>query len=343
MLKKWLCLLLLPCTLYGNALCLKDKFAQAEPGSYLVTEQNRTYTLLHVYEKNAENMVLEEVTVPAARYQQNPVGWKTWLESGAPGHASWTHMQINLQSGAFEEVFSFTHQGWLDLSASDTFLTTLLNIPFQEVAPADRRRIGLPPGYNKPDHRKVWQPRLIVNGHPLGGVTFQAWKARWPSDGTELSRKIIEIYLPEERSTAGYPTYFPYWVEVEGKIGSAKVRVVDSGKGLSSPKPRLPHRAPHYVGEAMQRDGTLEIQLKAPAYFQDYLVLAEEDGLLGKWIPLPSKTTVQEGRTLLQISAQTLQENCDPGTSYHFIISPKEEPQICIESPNSFTYQQFQR
>jgi hypothetical protein len=218
--------------LEGYELTLKNKLAEAPLNSYVVLEQNKTYTFLHIYDKTPTSIVIEEISLPGSCKSQP---WRTWFESGAVGHTSWTRSRINLVTGHFEESYSLSKGNWIDTSSGDTFMATLLNLPFTAVLPEDRRKIGLPPGYGKRDMRPFWNPRLVVEGYIIPGVPFTAWKARWPGDGSELSYKIIELYLPENPSP-DYPSFFPYWFEVEGKLGSAKLRVVDSGFNAKGPQ-----------------------------------------------------------------------------------------------------------
>ncbi len=320
---------------------LKDKLAEAEPGSYLVTEQSKTYTFLHVYEKRGNSIVLEEVVIPAARFQRQ-LSWREWFERGAPGHTAWTLTQINLQSGTLEEVYSFPHQGWVDTSQADHFMTTLLNLHFKEVPDSQRRRIGLPPGYNKPDHRPIWSPRLVVEGTALQSIPFTAWKARWPSDGSELARKTIEVYLPEvvhSPATPHYPVYFPFWLEVEGKIGSAKIRVIDSGMSAHSPKPHLPRRAPQLIGNGSLIDKGLTLQLKSPSYFQEFVLIAEEESAcFSKTFVLPCQASQQDDLVTLFVPKEELDKFLTPGEHYRFSISPKDDLTLCVETPHAMTY-----
>lgn len=222
-------------SLISEELSLKQKFEEAQIGDYFVTEQNKTLTFLHIYDKRGDILMLEEVTIAAAGFARS-MDWKQWFEKGCPSHASWTISQMDLKSGKFLDSYSFTHNGWIDLSEDMNFFTTLMNLHFQRETDQERRKIGLPPGYGKPDHRPVWAPRLNYEGTTLKNIPFTVWKARWPNDGSELSRKIVEIYLPEKKEGATYPTYFPYWVELDGKMGSAKIRIIGSGKGAVSPK-----------------------------------------------------------------------------------------------------------
>lgn len=245
--RNFLFFLLLVCsTAAASEVCLKDKLAQANAGSFLVLEQNKTFTLFHIHQRKETSLVIEEVSIPAATFARNPMNWRMWFESGAPGHTCWTMSQIDLTTGNFEAAFSFTHKGWIDMSQSNPFLTTLLNLKFQEIPAMERKKVGLAPPYHKADQRPLWNPRLVMNGQIIPYVPFRAYKARWPSDGSELSRKIVEIYLPEsetaDQGSISYPIYFPYWLEVEGKIGSAKVRVVDSGMEAQSPRGSFPTR-----------------------------------------------------------------------------------------------------
>ncbi|MCH9627142.1 MAG: hypothetical protein S4CHLAM2_07770 [Chlamydiales bacterium] len=344
MMKK--CLLIfcfLSSLLFGNELCLKNKLAEAEPGSYIVTEQNKNFTLIHIHEKNPQSVVIEEVTIPAARFARARLPWRTWFEKGAPGHTSWTMSLVNLNTGTFEESFSFTHQGWINLSNSDSFFTTLLNLQFRPVPENKRRRVGLPPGYNKTDYRPYWNPLLTVDGERIPHIPFVSWVARWPSDGSELSRKYVEIYLPcsvDDPSVPAYPTYFPYWIEVDGKIGSAKVRIVDSGMGARSPKPPLPLRPPELIGEGKLIETGLALHLKTPPYYTDFLVIAEQsDAPLGKTFPLPCQTKqIDEQTVQLHIPQEQLTNLMTPGESYHFLISPKEDPQINLATKNPLQF-----
>ncbi|MCH9609009.1 MAG: hypothetical protein S4CHLAM45_02490 [Chlamydiales bacterium] len=233
--KKFLCLIFLSCTLFADVQ-LKTQFYTAEGGNYVVTEQGKTYAFLYIRERSNDTIFIEEVAIPASNFNRQKISWRDWFEQEAPGHTLWTISQIDLKTGTFKETYSYTHEGWIDTSASNSFLTTLLNLNFKEVAESERRRIGFPPGYGKPDKRPLWNPRLIVGGLKVANIPFAVYKGRWPKDQSELSCKQIDIYIPYASESEKFPTFFPYLVEVDGKIGSAKLRVVDSGVGVRSPK-----------------------------------------------------------------------------------------------------------
>ena len=76
---------------------------------------------------------------------------------------------------------------------------------------------------------------MVFEGKRVNGVGFDAWTTVWPHDGTEFfSGREIVIYTPEEE--ASYPSHFPYWIELTPAPIEQKIRVIDSGRGLSSPR-----------------------------------------------------------------------------------------------------------
>ncbi len=327
-------------TICAGEVQLKGKLAEAHSGSYLVIEQNKTFTFFHIYDRFDNAAIIEEVSIPTASFARNPMNWKLWFESGAPGHTSWIMSQVNLDTGVFEETFSFTHRGWIDMSSSNPFLTTLLNLRFQEVSMEQRRRIGLPPGHNKADHRPIWNPRLVVNGCVISNTSFYAYKARWPSDRTELSRKIIEIYLPADiqTETSWFPAYFPYWLEVDGKIGSAKARVVDSGFEARSPKPSLPKRSPQLTRDVECVSNGIVFHVKSPLYYKEFMIFAEDnEAFFGNMTPLPCSLSTEGEIVTLFVSNEELKKLPNQTSSYRFAISPKENPAIVLETRFSKT------
>lgn len=234
-------LLLSLITLHSTAHCqqiLRENFAKAKAGDYIVTAQGSTFTALHVRDKVGHNLVMEEISAPANRIPKQCYTWRQWIEAGAPGHTSWMIYNLDIDSGHMKEAFSYTKNCWFNIPEADNFLSKLLNLNFSIIPLENRKKIGP----NARDaatqlYRGVWNPRMIVNGQEVHNVRFSAWKTRWPNDSSELAGKMIEIYVPEESDL--YPSYFPYWLQISGMIGKAKVRIVDSGSGLISPKPLI--------------------------------------------------------------------------------------------------------
>lgn len=190
---------------------------------------------MHIYDKQQNTITIEEIAVPE-RCTPN-IGWKDWILQNAPGNTSWVMYDIDLQSGQMVRYYSFTKNGWYSIPDADNFLSKLLNLSLTKIPEESRKRVGPRPSPGGPDFRTLWQPRMVVDGRPVNKVLFDAWRTRWPRDSSELSGRVIEIYLPQESQI--YPSYFPYWLQINGAIGRAKVRIIDSGRGLRSPKPPL--------------------------------------------------------------------------------------------------------
>jgi hypothetical protein len=227
----FICLPLVFCHAAENELFLKDNLKFAKPGDYLVTMQNKNYSLLLVRSVEAGQISVEEITVPAVRLPSKPgFSWKRWIQEGAPKNSSWLLYKIKLPEGTMQQAYSYTRNEWVVVPQTQNFLSTLLNLKMQRIPQEERKRVGLKHSNDRPDDRPLWEPKLVFEGKTVPGVAFCAWRARWPKDGSGLSGKVIEAYLPKEEGS--YPAYFPYWMEVIGMVGKAKVRIVDAGSLL---------------------------------------------------------------------------------------------------------------
>lgn len=218
-------------SLQAEELVLRNNFQRAQPGDYIVISANKTQTLLLIDAKSSSRLTIEEVTIPECRH---PPGhrWREWLKQGAPGNTSWVKYDIDLQTGQMMHYYSFTKRNWFEIPDADNFLCKLLNLRFTQIPDNVRKRVG-PKTRSGPEMRPLWQPQMIVDGQPVKGVPFNAWRTRWSHDNSELSGKLIEVYLPKDSHR--YPAYFPYWLQISGVVGRAKVRIIDSGSNLHSP------------------------------------------------------------------------------------------------------------
>jgi hypothetical protein len=229
----------------ASPLYLRDNLKLAKTGDYIVTAQNKNYTLLHIYDRKNDTMTIEEITVPSNRFPRSIHSWKQWISQRAPGNTSWVMYTLNVTTGQMLEFYSLSKNAYYDTSQADSFLTTLLNLRLDPVLLEDRKRVGIPPFPGMTDRRPFWQPRMIVDGQEVRGVAFSAWQTEWPRDGSDLEGKFIEVYVPEKNDF--YPSYFPYWLQISGMIGSAKIRIVDSGSQMQSPAPPIESRRPHPI------------------------------------------------------------------------------------------------
>jgi hypothetical protein len=209
---------------------------QAIAGDFLVTVQNSNYTLFLISSADEQRLVVEEISIPEKAWKSKKYTWASWVAKGAPGHTSWVCYDIDLATGQLSDYYSFSRKGWLQVTDMDQFLTTLLKVKFHDITSEKRRKKGHAPSRGAHDHRPIWHPPLVFEGKQIADVSFRAWEATWPKDGSDLAGSTITVYLPETAGT--FPTYFPYWIEVSQKIGSGKLRIIDAGKQLSSPKQR---------------------------------------------------------------------------------------------------------
>lgn len=204
---------------------LRDNLKKTKAGDFIVAAQGKMISLLRVAGNEGGKLTLDEISAPAS---VAPGSWREWAMQGAPCHASWVLYQIDLTTGEMLSAYSYTRKCYFKMAEAENFLGTLLSLDLKPIPNSSRKLVGpLPTG--GPDFRKVWQPKLIIDGAQVPGVNFTAWKTRWPKDGSELSDRVIEIYLPENER---YPSYFPHWLEISGFIGKAKVRIIDSGENL---------------------------------------------------------------------------------------------------------------
>lgn len=211
---------------------LRDNLRLARVGDFIVTAQNKTYTVLLIDQMDANTIAIQEITIPINRVNLSGFSWNNWIQQGAQGNTCWVRYVIDTQTGHTSEYYSFTKKGWYSVPESENFISTLLNLKLRKVPLEERKRVGPTPPAAMTDKRPYWQPKLIFEGQEIKGVAFDEWRTFWPKDGSDLSGKIIDVFVPQQ--TGVYPTYFPYWLQVSGLVGKAKVRIIDSGRGASN-------------------------------------------------------------------------------------------------------------
>lgn len=222
--------------LNAEELFLKNNLQKSQPGDFIVVSSYKTDTLMHIYAKQENLLTIEEISIPEGIRCKQKISWREWVEQNAPGNKSWVMYEIDLTTAQMLRYYSFTKNGWFEIPDADNFLCKLLNLRLTKISDKARKRIGPVPN-SGPDLRSIWQPQMVVDGHIIKNVSFDAWRTKWPKDSSDLTGKNIEIYLPQDHQA--YPSYFPYWLQINGVVGKAKVRIIDSGRQLKSPKPPL--------------------------------------------------------------------------------------------------------
>lgn len=218
-------------SLYAEILHLRENFKKAESGDFLVAMQGKVLTLFRIEKNENQILYLEEVSIGSTVFKKQKTTFKSWFENGAIGFTSWNFYEIHLNTGKIIKSYNFLNGQWTEKPVLNSFLPTLLNLKLTKVPLNLRKKLGK----SSNGAPLYWQPKLQFEGQCIENIFFDAWFAKWPNDKSELSEKTIEIYTPENSSL--YPAYLPYWLEVSGMVGGAKIRMIDSGKNLKSPHP----------------------------------------------------------------------------------------------------------
>lgn len=332
---KFFLFLILSTLLFGADFRLKDRLEKAKPGDYIVTESNHMVTLLSVRSHTSSSLILEEISAPLQNLKKRPSSWPEWVKCKAPGHTSWSMLEMDLENGQILECYSFTRSAWIHLSAKESLIATLSHLPMKKIAPNDRRRIGPPPLTGETDIRKIWNPPLIVEGEKIEDATFDAYQTSWPEDGSELSGKTVALYFDKEKK---FP--FPFWVHVETSHLTGALRTIDSGKNLTSPYPNLPRRIPEFIGSPKKIETGLRLSIKSPKYYKNFELFAIDLTTKEKQItPLHYTLEKQEEEHLsLDIDQEELMQTLKTDHRYTFLLVPIGYSQSYTESPKSILW-----
>ncbi|MGL4348102.1 MAG: hypothetical protein ACRCSV_01390 [Chlamydiales bacterium] len=234
--------------LFPNIPTLNSRLQKAKGGEFIVTQKNKTITLLtyHLL-RSKDRILLEEISAPRSSISF-PIDWQEWINRFAPGHHSWTLYEIDFYTGELISCFSPSKGEWLSIHGEAGFLPKLLTLPLQEMSDFKKKRIGPAPQKKFDDHRPIWAPLLVYHGKTHERASFDVYETFWPNDNTDLSLAHITLYF--HKQNISFP--FPYWMQVDTGLGRATVRVIDSGSELRSIFVDMPKRNCRGSKEAMQ-------------------------------------------------------------------------------------------
>ena len=214
---------------------LKGFLEKGKEGDFIVTESMKVFTLIRIRPSDGETLVLEEISASSKNLPKEP--WEEWLKKKAPGHSSWSIVEISLNDGKILECYSFSKNSLVQLSRQESLLATLLFQPLKEIPSDKQKKVGPPPAEGEADFRKPWSPPFIFEGKKVEGAKFDVRQTTWPEDGSEIGGREVTFYFDQEKKIP-----LPIWIEVETSHITGKIRVIDSGKGLRSPLRRSPKR-----------------------------------------------------------------------------------------------------
>ncbi|MBU6383760.1 MAG: hypothetical protein KGQ49_00915 [Verrucomicrobia bacterium] len=318
--KVWLgCFLLIQIVLTAAPFRMKERIEKAKIGDYIVTEAGKTITVLAIRANTPHSLILEEISVPTQNLKKRPDSWPDWVKSNAPGHSSWSMMEIDPQSGQVLECFSFSRSAWLQLSQKESLVATLLYLPMTKVAPEKQRKIGPPPMPGEPDFRKNWVPPLVFEGKKIESPHFDVYETVWPADESDLSNQDVMLYFDRDKSLP-----FPFWIQVQTSHATAALRLIDSGKNLPVIHRKIPRRVPEFIGLPRKTDNRLLLNVKSPKYYKQFELYAIDITLKEKQIlPIPHSLIHGEGEwKTVAIELDDLNATLESEHQYHWLLIP---------------------
>lgn len=239
MFRACLCLLFLAftcCFAKTHALELAQTFSNAQENSFIVYAHKQTFTLTRIAKKAPPNVVIEEISAPIS---QKPSNWQAWLDQGAPGHTSWTLTEVDLKSKSVLSSYCLLKKMEISVKEFHSFLATLLSLKFEKVPLEKRKRLGVDGGCDDLMPRRLWQPKTPEGLATKGSLSYDAYQARWPKDGSQLSGQLVDIYFASNPSEP-HVHAFPHWIEVRHAALKGSIFALCTGKDLTSPKGHRP-------------------------------------------------------------------------------------------------------
>ena len=315
---------------------MADRLLEGKLGEYIVTQQDRNYSLLFLREIRKDAFLFEEITVPVHLITKSSPPWKEWLAKGASGHTSWVQYEIDSVTFQLLEAYSFSKNGWMYLDETDYMLSKLLSLPLSPISNDERKKIGPPPREDETDRRKIWTPPFIFEGQKKTS-TAEAWKTFWPQDGSLLSACQITLYFPPKELSS-----FPSWIEASNGHFSYAIKLIDSGKDIESPLKRtLPHRPPQILKPTLTKEHQIHIPIKTSAYYKSFSLFALEitqpRSRLGP-IPFSLQPGKKPEEQVLTIEIEDLSAIFQKNHHYKWLLIPQSSEAFVIESDDFFRW-----
>lgn len=328
-------LLLFVSVTYGAEFRLKDRVEKAKAGDYVVTEANKMITILSIRSITPTSLILEEISAPLQNLKKRPDSWPEWVKANAPGHSSWSMVEIDLKTGQLLECYSFSRSAWLQLSQKESLFATLLHLPMKKVPADKRRKIGPAPMDGEPDFRKIWNPPLVFEGKKVENGNFEVYETIWPQDGSELSGQDVCLYFDKEKHLP-----LPFWIQVQTSHATAALRTIDSGKNLPIVHRSIPRRVPEFVGLPLKTETGLRLNLKSPKYYKQFELYAIDVTTREKQIfPITHSLIEGEGEwKTVEIDLAELNETLEPDHRYTWLLVPIGHSESYTETSKPFVW-----
>jgi hypothetical protein len=314
---------------------LLERLEKARPGDFVVFEADQMVSLLAVRAVSCDTLILEEISAPSIALQNKKESWGAWISASAPGHTSWSMVEIDIPSRQIVECYSFSKAAWITVTQQGSLLTTLLQLPLAPIQEERRRKVGPPPQDGEVDRRPAWNPPLVASGELIQNAVFDVFEATWPTDNTELSGKIVSLYFDR-----AHLSFFPSWVQIENAYAAASLRAIDSGKNLPALFRSLPRRVPEFVAPPQKTEQGIRLCLRSPKYYKTFELFAVDTTTRQKQLhPIAHQIVHEEGEiVVLEVSAEQLNQILLPDHKYTWLVVPSDHAESYAESARPFSW-----
>lgn len=313
---------------------MKERIESAKSGDFAVIEANKMVTLLAIRSATPQTVVLEEISLPSQTAKK--IGsWPEWVKAKAPGHTSWSMIEIDLETGAVLECYSFSRSTWVQLTQKENLFATLIHLSLKTVEGDKVKRIGPPPLHGELDVRKIWSPPLIFEGKMIENARFEPFAATWPEDGSELSKREVTLYFDRENR---FP--LPFWIQIETSHLTAAFRTIDSGRNLPVVYRNLPRRIPQFIGLPKETEKGFRLSCKSPKYYKEFELFAVDVTTSKKQIFPISHSLLrgEEERISIDLDREELQRVLEPEHRYTWLLVPTGHSESYTESVRPFVW-----
>jgi len=334
MLKHLLLFLLCFSPLFGSL--FEERLSSATPGDYLVVEGGKMITLLSVRTITPNSLILEEISAPTQNLKQIPVSWKEWVASRAPGHTSWSAIEIERKTGEILECYSFSRATWIPVTSKESLIATLMQLPIQKVPDEKRKKIGPPPQAGEMDLRKPWQPAACFEGKSKERILCDVYETSWPDDGSPLSGNTIQLYFDR---TSHFP--LPLWIQIDATAASFSMKTLDAGQHLTSPHRTFPKRSAKFIRPPQKTKEGITLFVNFPKYFTQFDLYAIDTTEGEKQICSVTPSSMKKEAELLTlfIANVELENALEPNHRYTWMLCPKENASLFAETTASFMWE----
>lgn len=301
-----------------SAIPFQEVFLKARVGDFAIYQNNPDVTILSIAEKTIDSITISEITLPRKTYS-NIKGrdLHTWVKQNAPGHSSWTVMEIDQKSLQVLSTYSISRKVHLNLHSTDTIIASLLSLNVKEMDKSKVPKIG-PRAASKKDMRPIWVPNMIVDSKKQTPQKVDVYTSTWPKDDSFLSSRVINLYILDDFA-------FPFWIQIEGAVGSKKMMAIDSGKNLPKPTISTPATPPEFITklEKFSEDENYAFLLKSNKKYDGYVVYVMEISKTNNTL-LKIETTEEKLENSVKkfnIAKKILEENLIKGKKYRVYLS----------------------